>query len=130
MSVPEEIRKVERPKNTVVIDTGNATVYRYAVRERRGVTYVSGGNPQPMNGKIIGHIIEGKYVSLEEKAATKGPDALSYGSSKLIKDLSEDVVNDLLNVYELSDALRIFVIAAIRMGQSLFLWDEIKSNKS
>lgn len=115
MSVPEEIRKVERPKNTVVIDTGNATVYRYAVRERRGVTYVSGGNPQPMNGKIIGHIIEGKYVSLEEKAATKGPDALSYGSSKLIKDLSEDVVNDLLNVYELSDALRIFVIAAIRI---------------
>ena len=60
MSVPENIRSVQRPKNTVVVDTGSNSVLRYAVRERKGTVYVSGGNPQPRNGRIIGHIIDFK----------------------------------------------------------------------
>ena len=34
MSVPEEIRNVPRPKNTVVVDTKTNGRKRYAVRER------------------------------------------------------------------------------------------------
>lgn len=40
MSVPELIRKVDRPKNTVVVDTGNEGVFRYAVRERAESVYL------------------------------------------------------------------------------------------
>ena len=33
MAVPESVRKVERPVNTIVEDSGRDTMYRYAVRE-------------------------------------------------------------------------------------------------
>ena len=62
MAVPESIRKVARPVNTVVEDSGREGPNRYAVRERTGSKYVSGGNPQPHNGKVIGHIVDGVYV--------------------------------------------------------------------
>ena len=68
MSVPESIRKVKRPKNTVVEDSGRNTDMRYSVRERAGEKYVHGHNPSPRNGKVIGHIINGKYVSIEEES--------------------------------------------------------------
>lgn len=63
MSVPESIRKVPRPKNTIVADNGREGPYRWAVRERSGVKYKTGlKNPQPQTGKVIGHIVNGKYV--------------------------------------------------------------------
>ena len=34
MAVPESVRKVARPVNTIVEDSGRNTKYRYAVRER------------------------------------------------------------------------------------------------
>ena len=37
MSVPEEIRKVKRPVNTVVVDSGSKGLKRYAVRKRKGL---------------------------------------------------------------------------------------------
>lgn len=66
MPVPEKIRSVSRPVNTIVVDTGRSGLKRYAVRERSYVKYVSGGNPQPRNGRIIGHIIEDRYVPITE----------------------------------------------------------------
>ena len=62
MAVPAEIRAVPRPKNTVVEDSGRNGPKRYAVRERKTEKYIRGGNPQPRNGKVIGHIIDFKYV--------------------------------------------------------------------
>ena len=41
MAVPKYIREVPRPVNTVVIDNGKDGPTRYAVRERKGVQYVS-----------------------------------------------------------------------------------------
>ena len=67
MPVPELIRKVDRPKNTVVVDTGNEGVFRYAVRERAETVYLPNKNPQPRNGKIIGHIIDGKYIAKRQR---------------------------------------------------------------
>lgn len=63
MGVPKEIREVPRPVNTVVVDSGNDTDLRYAVRERAASgKYVPGRNPAPKNGRVIGHIIDFKYV--------------------------------------------------------------------
>ena len=56
MAVPEDARRVERPVKTIVDDSGRDSAYRYSVRERAGAKCVPGGNPQPRNGKVIGHI--------------------------------------------------------------------------
>ena len=45
MAVPEDIRKVERPANTIVQDSGRDGPKRYSVRVRVGSRYVPGGNP-------------------------------------------------------------------------------------
>ena len=68
MAVPAEIRAVPRPVNTIVDDSGKDSLKRYAVRQRSSSKYVPGGNPQPRNGKVIGHIIGNKYVPLQERA--------------------------------------------------------------
>ena len=54
------------------------------VRERISVTYASGGNPQPKNGKVIGHIVDGMYVPLGVAAVKAEPDMLSYGASAFV----------------------------------------------
>ena len=59
MAVPKYIREIKRPANTIVVDNGESCAVRYSVRERNGVKYVPGGNPQPRNGKVIGYIIDG-----------------------------------------------------------------------
>ena len=115
MVVPEEIRRVERPQNTVVIDNMRNGPHRYAVRERTGVKYVPGKNPQPVNGRIIGHIIDGRYVPITEQTAESGPDMLSYGSSALVKSVSGDLLEDLLKVYPADDAFRIMAMASLKV---------------
>lgn len=115
MGVPEDIRKVERPKNTVVIDTGVGEL-RYAVRERNGVKYVKDGNPQPKNGKVIGHIVGGRYVSNAEKEESRLGDVvqvISCGGAELALSVSEDIRKDLTDVYG-SDGDTIAAIAILR----------------
>ena len=80
MAVPADIRAVKRPVNTIVDDSGRDGPKRYAVRERSGARYVQGGNPQPRNGKVVGHIIGHVYVPLEEKAAPIAPGGPGFGS--------------------------------------------------
>ena len=115
MGVPESIRKVPRPVNTVVTDNGKDTMFRYPVRERSKVIYVPDGNPSPRNGKVIGHIINGEYVPLSEKTAIKGPDMLSYGGAALVKAVTEDVYHDLLAVYPANEVFQIMSIASLRV---------------
>ena len=79
MGVPAEVRAVKRPVNTVVEDSGRDTPLRYAVRARAFSKYVPGGNPQPHNGKVVGHIINLQYVPIVPKMETE-PDILSYGA--------------------------------------------------
>ena len=114
MAVPEEIRKVPRPINTVVVDNGRDGPNRYSVRERSGIKYVSGGNPQPKNGKVIGHIVEGSYVPVKESTAQSGPNMLSYGGCAFVKSVSGDILSDLLEVYPGKDAFSIMTIASLR----------------
>ena len=117
MTVPEHIRNVARPSNTVVTDSKRDTPLRYAVRERKGVTYVKNGYPQPRNGRVIGHIIEGKFVPSQPKASSQTfkPFALSYGVVALARDLSKDIQDDLLAIYSPEDAFRILVVAILQI---------------
>lgn len=117
MAVPAEIRAVPRPKNTIVDDSGRDGPKRYAVRERSYTKYVSGGNPQPHNGKVIGHIIDHQYVPLNgaaTKAATM-PDMLSYGASALVKAVTKDLKEDLLAVYDPSDVYAMMSLATLKV---------------
>ena len=117
MAVPADIRAVPRPTNTIVDDSGRDGPKRYAVRERASTKYVAGGNPQPRNGKVIGHIIEHEFVPVdavtEAKPAT--PDMLSYGSSALVRSVTRDIEKDLLAVYDPADVFAIMSIATLRV---------------
>lgn len=70
MPVPEGIRRVPRPKNTVVIDSGHDGPLRYAVRQRAGVKYGPQGQARPINGSVIGHICGGSFVPLGQITRT------------------------------------------------------------
>lgn len=115
MAVPASIRKVPRPVNTIVIDNGKDGPNRYAVRERSGTKYVPGGNPQPRNGKVIGHIVDGKYVSNKMVTASTGADMLSYGSSAFVRSVSQDLLDELLQVYPAKDAFTIMAMASLKV---------------
>ena len=117
MAVPADIRAVPRPKNTIVDDSGRNGPKRYAVRERSYVKYVPGGNPQPRNGKVIGHIINHEYVPIDStpKTAPDTPDMLSYGSSALVRSVTKDIEKDLLAVYDPADVFAIMAIATLRV---------------
>lgn len=115
MAIPENIRKVPRPVNTVVVDNGKDGPNRYAVRERTGIKYIRNGNPQPRNGKVIGHIFEGAYVPLGGKTAESGPDMLSYGAAAFARSVSSDILADLVDVYPVKDACAVMAIATLRI---------------
>lgn len=115
MAVPDYIRSIPRPVNTIVEDNGREGPNRYAVRERRSTKYVPGGNPQPRNGKVIGHIRDGRYVPKKEKSSASGPDMLSYGASAFVKSVSRDLLDDLMEVYPIKEAYLIMAIATLRI---------------
>lgn len=115
MAVPADIRAVPRPVNTIVDDNGGDGPKRYAVRQRASSKYVPGGNPQPRNGKVIGHIIGHKYVPIPEKGSVCGPDMLSYGASALVKSVTADLKEDLLSVYDASDVYAMMSLATLRV---------------
>ena len=115
MAVPEYIRKVPRPVNTIVADNGKDGPNRYSVRERSSVKYVSGGNPQPQNGKVFGHIVDGVFVPLGSPTAKAEPDMLSYGACAFVKSVSKDLFSELLSVYTPKDTYTIMAIASLRV---------------
>lgn len=74
----------------MVEDSGSDGMYRYAVRSRNDARY-NGGNPMPRNGRVIGHVINVKYVPVVDKTAESGPDMLSYGAAALFHSVSDDL---------------------------------------
>lgn len=115
MPVPEAIRNVPRPRNTVVQDMKRDGPKRYAVRARKSEKYVPGGNPQPINGEVIGYIIDYKFVPLQPKTSEDGPQMLSYGGASLAHSVCQDLVKDLLAVYPPDDAYSIISVAILKV---------------
>ena len=121
MGIPLEIRRVKRPVNTVITTNGTNSAKRYAVRERIGVKYIPGGNPQPIYGKIIGHIIDFKFVpkvsggSEIQQDNEVYPDLLSWGGAAFLRTVSDDIVADLLEVYDPVKVYTIMAMASLRV---------------
>jgi len=115
MTIPEDIREVKRPPNTVVCDNGGDGPRRYAVRERKGIKYIRKGNPRPVNGNVIGHIVGGRFVPAAEEAAEAGPDMMSYGAAALAESVAGDLPDDLLTVYPPDTAFQIMAVASLRV---------------
>ena len=88
MGVPQEIRAVPRPKNTVVIDTGGKGPLRYCVRERNKAVRTAKGF-QPRNGKVIGHIVDGAFVPVSSRMKAK--ERRTLGCALLVADLDADL---------------------------------------
>ena len=88
MGVPQEIRAVPRPKNTVVIDTGGKGPLRYCVRERNKAVRTAKGF-QPRNGKVIGHIVDGAFVPVSSRMKAK--ERRTLGCALLAADLGADL---------------------------------------
>ena len=115
MAVPAEIRAVPRPKNTVVENNGRPGPKQYVVRERSGTKYVSNGNPQPHNGRVIGHIVDGVFVPVKDKTASSGAPMLSYGASAFVKSVVADICADLLAVFDVKEAYCLMAVASLRI---------------
>ena len=124
MAAPEEIRKVSRPLNTVVVENKTEGVRKYAVRARKGLKRIPGKHSQPVNGPVIGYIFNGEYIPIdkvppegvppkEEEGAPSTP-VYSYGAPIFALSVAEDIMEDLLKVFEPVDSLNIFVIAQLR----------------
>ena len=116
MKVPADVRAVKRPSNTIVQDNGSNSIYRYSVRKRNGYKYGPKGNPQPINGPVIGHIIDLKYVPLADDSSVSPEPvedpriALSYGSSALVYNIAkEEIIPLILDTYPLNIAQSMIV---------------------
>ena len=116
MPVPAEIRAVPRPRNTIVVDRGGDGPKRYAVRARAGAKYGPHGKTLPINGQVIGHIIQGAFVPItpEKKLASTGPQELSFGAAAFAHSVSLDLFRDLIEIYDVQNACEILAIALIR----------------
>lgn len=117
MAVPEDIRQVARPVNTVVEGRTNRDgATRYIVRERSGSVY-SDGRSRPRNGRIVGYIIDGKFVKRTDNEDV-GPEEVSmmtWAVERLALDLTSDVISDLRSVYSEQEAEMLYAMAILRV---------------
>jgi len=116
MPIPKEILSVERPKNTIVYAYGK-NKDKYAVKKRTGCRY-DNGRRIPVTGSTIGHIIDFKYVPMEEshECVSYSPVELKdWADVTLCISLFSDILDELLCVYNRSDAVKIFCIAILRV---------------
>ena len=114
MAVPKEIRSIPRPKNTVVIAYGR-NKDKYAVKQRIGCKSVN-GRKIPIDGPVIGHIIDGVYVEDVglPKMKVSECDHRRWADVKLCSDISQDILSDLREIYDGKEALRTYIIALLR----------------
>ncbi len=117
MPVPEEIRAVERPKNTIVeMRTNKRGDARYIVRERNGSVYTD-GRSRPRNGGIVGFIINGEYIPKSE-AGPLEPEEIrmtTWAVERLVMDVTKDIIEDLRKVYDEEDAETLYCMAILRI---------------
>lgn len=113
MGVPEEIRKVPRPKNTVVIKYKSGV---YAVRERVGCRNVD-GRRIPVEGSVIGHIVDGEYVPIDgtEKCGTEDPDLRDWANVTLISSVGRDILDLLKEYWHIDEARQLWCMAVLRV---------------
>ena len=117
MPIPKEILAVERPKNSIVIVYGKNHDH-YAVRARIGCKS-DGSRRLPVNGPTIGHIIDGRYVPLEERSSSpvsvSAVDLKDWANIMFAQKLFADMLDELGEFYSREDAHKIWCIAVLRV---------------
>lgn len=117
MPIPAEILAVKRPKNTVVIAYGRNKDH-FAVRQRVGCRNVDGRH-LPTNGPTIGHIVDGCYIpiSKDEPVAVScsSVDLKDWANIVLCDNSFRDMQNELCEIYNQQDMLKLYCIAVLRV---------------
>lgn len=117
MAVPEDIRRIPRPRNTFVVDSKTGV---YSVREKTGCGYYVDENGKAhrpsRNGKVVGHIIDGVYVAKEEDGLPPvgDVDLKDYANVHLCRMLSGDILESLRGLYNAEEAELLYVMAILR----------------
>ncbi len=122
MPIPAEILAVPRPEDTIVVCDGKNKDH-YAVRQRVGCKRAD-GKPKPVNGPIIGHIVDGQYVPIApEQILGKStsdidtsPVAIKrWADIQLCSEVGKSLYEELLAVYNPEDAARIMCLAILQV---------------
>lgn len=117
MSIPADIRAVERPKNTVVYAYGK-NKDRYGVKQRIGCVRKN-GKSYPVNGPTIGHIVNGQFVPLEPESLksihTCEISIKEWAGIQLCVNLCSDLEKELRQFYCQADTNKILAIAILRV---------------
>jgi hypothetical protein len=115
MAIPEAVRKVARPRNTIVVKRGNGSLM-YAVVERVGCNRVGDRNV-PVNGYTVGHIIQGAFVACSDSLSRRKTELKDYADADavLIDSVSHSLLGELYAVYSAPDAMKIYVVALLRV---------------
>lgn len=110
MAIPDDILKVERPKSTRVKESFG----RYLVIKRTSKRV--GNRVVPVELGTIGEIINGQYVELREKPKKKSTevDIKSYGEFALCNKVAGSLLKELVEVFDVNTAKKLFVIALLR----------------
>lgn len=108
MPIPPEILAVERPKNTIVKKSGD----RWLVIKRT-CKRVNGRN-LPVNLGTIGTIVNGKYVEKRKEPLKRTIDMKDYGEVALCDKLANNLLQDLVDVWDIKDGIRLYVMALLR----------------
>lgn len=119
MAVPQDIRSVGRPKNTVVVDRGGSGPLRYAVVERVGCKR-KGTRNLPVNGATIGHIINGRYVAKDKgkaPVARTEPDIKAWADAEIVCQEGSEIFDELLGIFGAADATNLYVMACLRVAR-------------
>lgn len=113
--IPENIRKIDRPKNTIVQATKHDNIF--LVVQRVGCKYVN-GRRIPVNGHVIGHIIDGKYVEKEKseksKINTRSIHLLRFGNVSFVDKVGHSLFDSLCELFHKDDAINIYTLALLR----------------
>lgn len=116
MAIPEEIKRVARPKNTIIKENKSGGLYRYMVVQRVGCKRVNGKNV-PVNGPVIGHIIDDKYVEGRRSVTSREITLKDWGEYAFFEKAGSSVLEELKAVYDYKDAQRMYTIALLRLAR-------------
>lgn len=108
MPVPAEILAVERPKNTRVKKSGDKYLVIKRTCKRVGKRNV------PVELGTIGEIVNGKYVEKRPSPRPKEIEIKDFGEVALNDKCTGSLLQELADVWDISDAKRILVIALLR----------------
>lgn len=114
MSIPEEIKRVPRPKSTVV----KYAFGRYLVIKRTSKRVPGKKTPRVVDLGTIGEIKDGKYIEIRElpkkKENKKAIDIKDYGTFAVAHQVGESLYRDLKEVFREKDADKLYAMALLR----------------